>query len=180
MNWEEMFDYLDQYEFVHADEEFTTKGRFNMRQPDRFEELMGPGTLELAITAGHFLCRPKPAHRADLLAGLAWMEAHPEVPIWHDQALIHVTVGLAKWPALNLCKPPQNWASSWAGDYKNSLEIIRTIQTGRRPISHLHYSGGIASGTNPSTSCSFPPVGQGTQAKATAWAFVGVQWTARH
>jgi hypothetical protein len=148
MNWEELFSYLDEYELVHADEEFTTKGRFNMRQPDRFEELMGPGTLELAMTAGHFLCRPKPGHPADLLAGLAWMEAHPEVPIWHDQALMHITVVLAKWSVLNLCKPPHNWASSWAGDYKNVLETMRTIQVDRKPISHLHYSGGIGSGTN--------------------------------
>jgi len=149
MNWEELFSYLDEYDLVHADEEFTTQGRFNMRQPARFEELMGPGTLQLAITAGHFLCRPRPSHRGDLLSALAWMEAHRDVPIWHDQALLHVAIVLARWPALNLCKPPHNWASSWAGDYKNALDLIRTIQSQRRPISHIHYSGGIASGTSP-------------------------------
>ncbi len=149
MNWEELFPYLGEHEVVHADQEFMTNGRFNLRQPVRFEELLGESALDLAMTAGHFLCRPRAQHQSDLLKGLAWMEAHPEVPIWHDQALLHVTVALAKWRTLNLCKPPHHWASSWAGDYRNSLEIIRTIQAERRPISHIHYSGGVASGTNP-------------------------------
>ena len=149
MNWEELFSHLENYELVHADEEFTTGGRFNLVQPARFEELMGPGALESAVTAGHFLCRRSSRHTADLLAGLDWMEAHPDIPIWHDQALLHVTLALAKWQVLNLCKPPYNWASSWAGDYKNVLDLIRIIQVERRPISHLHYSGGIASGARP-------------------------------
>ena len=110
---------------------------------------MGPGTLESAVTAGHFLCRRSPRHTADLLAGLGWMEAHPDIPIWHDQTLLHVTLALAKWRVLNLCKPPHNWASSWAGDYKNVLELIRTIQVERRPISHMHYSGGIGTVAHP-------------------------------
>ena len=149
MNWEEMFSYLEDRDLVHADYEFTTKGEFNMRQPEHFEELVGKGALDLAITAGHFLCRRSPQHTDDLLAGLAWMEAHPDVPVWNDQVLLHVTVVVAKWRTLNLCKPPYSWASSWAGDYKNVLELIHTIQAERRPISHLHFSGGIASGTNP-------------------------------
>ena len=149
MNWEELFPHLDNYELVHADNEFDTGGIFNLIQPARFAELMGPGALQSAVTAGHFLCRRSPRHTADLLAGLGWMEAHPDIPIWHDQALLHVTLVLAKWQVLNLCKPPHNWASSWAGHYKNVLELIRTIQVERRPISHLHFSGGIATGTQP-------------------------------
>ncbi len=149
MNWEELFPYLENYDIVHADQEFTTGGKFNMRQPDRFEELMGAESLQAAMTAGHFLCRRSPRHAADLLAGISWMEAHPEVPIWHDQALMHVTLVLAQWRVLNLCREPHRWASSWAGDYKNVLDLIRTIQVERRPISHLHYSGGIATGTEP-------------------------------
>jgi hypothetical protein len=148
MNWEELFSYLDTYDLVHADLEHTTNAVYNMRQPARFEELMGPGSLEFAMTAGHFLCRPKPRHRSDLLAGLAWMETHPDVPIWHDQALMHVTLALAKWPVLNLCKPPHNWAGTHAGSYENAWEVIRAIQLGKRPISHLHFSGGVASGTS--------------------------------
>jgi hypothetical protein len=147
MNWEDLFPYLGNYEMVHADREYSTEGAFNLRQPARFEELMGPGSLELAVTAGHFLCRPQAQHRADLLAGLAWMEAHPEVPIWHDQALMHVTLALAKWPALNLCKPPHDWACSHAGSYENIWDVIRVIQVERRPISHMHFSGGVATRT---------------------------------
>jgi hypothetical protein len=147
MNWEELFPFLETYELVHADLEYKTKGVFNMRQPARFEELMGPGSLESAMTAGHFLCRPRAQHRADLLSGLAWMEAHREVPMWHDQALMHVTLTLAKWPALNLCKPPNNWACTHAGSYKKVWDVIRAIQVEKRPISHLHFSGGIATGT---------------------------------
>ena len=77
------------------------------------------------------------------------MEAHRDLLIWHDQTLLHVTLVLARWRALNLCKPPHNWASSWAGDYKDVLELVRTIQVERRPISHMHYSGKIGSGTRP-------------------------------
>jgi hypothetical protein len=149
MNWDELFTHLNDYELVHADKEYLTGGVFNFRQPRRFEELMGPGSLQEAVTAGHFLCRPKPQHRKDLLDGLAWMEAHPEVPLWHDQTLMHVTLALAKWPVLNLCKPPHNWASSFAGEYANVLDVCRTIQVQRRPLSHLHFSGGIAKGTMP-------------------------------
>jgi hypothetical protein len=147
MNWEELFPYLENYDVVHADYEFTTGGRFNLREPRRFEELMGPGSLEAALTAGHFLCRRSPEHPAHLLAGLAWMEAHPDIPIWQDQSLLHITLLVAQWRVLNLCKPPHNWASSWAGDYKDVLELVRTIQVERRPISHMHYSGKIGNGT---------------------------------
>ena len=60
-----------------------------------------------------------------------------------------MTLILAKWRVLNLCKPPHNWASSWAGDYKDVLELVRTIQVERRPISHMHYSGKIGTGLRP-------------------------------
>ncbi len=149
MNWEKLFSYLEENEIVHADTEYRTGGRFNLSQPDRFKELLGPDALESAITAGHFLCRRSPRHVNDLLAGLAWMEAHTDVPKWHDQALLHITLELAKWPTLNLCKPPHNWACTWAGSYGNVLDIFRVIQVDGHPISHLHYSGGIATGTQP-------------------------------
>ncbi len=149
MNWEDLFPWLDNYDLVHADCEFTTGGRFNLRDPQKFEELMGPGSLEAAMTSGHFLCRRSPSHPADLLAGLSWMESHRDLLIWQDQVLLHVTILVAKWQVLNLCKPPHHWASSWAGDYKDMLELIRTIQVDRRPITHIHYSGGLGSGAQP-------------------------------
>jgi len=111
MNWEELFPYLDGHDVVHADYEFTTGGKFNLRNPRRFEELMGPGSLEAALTSGHLLVRRSPRHPADLLAGLSWMEAHPDLLIWQDQVLLHVTLLVAQWRVLNLCKPPHNWAS---------------------------------------------------------------------
>ena len=149
MNWEEMFGFLGDYELVHADYEYRTGGIYNLRQPERFEELLGPGALEQAITAGHFLCRRSAQQVDDLRAGLGWMEAHPAVPKWHDQALLLVAAVLGKWRALNLCKPPHDWASSWAGDYRNSLDVVRTVQALRQPLSHLHFSGGTPSGTAP-------------------------------
>ncbi|MGA3131737.1 MAG: hypothetical protein ABSD59_13105 [Terracidiphilus sp.] len=149
MNWEELFPWLENHDMVHADYEFTTGGRFNLREPRRFEELMGAGSLEAAMTSGHFLCRRLPGHAADLLAGLAWMEAHRDLLIWQDQVLLHITLLVRQWRVLNLCKPPHNWASSWAGDYKDVLELVRTIQVERRPISHMHYSGKIGTGLRP-------------------------------
>jgi hypothetical protein len=47
---------------------------------------------------------------------------------------------------LNLCKPPHNWLSSWAGDYVNSHQIIQMIQSSNTNISHIHYSGGKPKG----------------------------------
>lgn len=149
MNWEELFPWLENRDLVHADCEFTTGGRFNLREPRKFEEIMGAGSLEAAMTSGHFLCRRSPRHPADLLAGLAWMESHRDLLIWQDQVLLHVTILVAQWRVLNLCKVPHNWASSWAGDYNDMLELVRTLQVDRRPISHIHYSGGLGSGTKP-------------------------------
>jgi hypothetical protein len=149
MNWEEMFSFLEDHELVHADHEFLTGLVFNLQQPERFEELMGPGALDKAITAGHFLCRRSLRQVEDLLAGVSWMEAHAEVVKWHDQALIHVTVALAKWRVLNLCRPPHLWGCSWAGSYKNLFDVLRTVQASHHPVSHLHYSGGTPSGAAP-------------------------------
>lgn len=149
MNWEGLFAYLADHDLVNADNEYTTGGKYNMQQPERFEEIFGKGALESAITAGHFLCARKPNHPVDLLKALSWMEAHPEIPKWHDQALLLVALVQSKWPTLNLCKPPHNWASSWAGHYADNFDVIRTIQARRQPISHLHYSGGVPTGTKP-------------------------------
>ena len=149
MNLEELFSWLENRDLVHADCEYTTGGKFNLRDPRKFEELMGPGSLEAAMTSGHFLCRRSPRHPADFLAGLSWMESHRDLLIWQDQVLLHITLLLANWQVLNLCKPPHDWASSWAGDYSDMLELVRTLQVDRRRISHIHYSGGLGSGTRP-------------------------------
>jgi hypothetical protein len=172
MNWEELFSHLQQFEIVHADQEYLTAGIFNFHQPERFEELLGPGALDRAVTAGHFLCRRSPRHPSDLLSALAWMEANPGIAKWHDQALLHVTLALVKWPALNLCKPPHNWASSWAGDFKNGLDLLRTVQVARKPVSHLHYSGGIGTGARPMDEFLFAQLSPRQRNRRLLWALM--------
>lgn len=175
MNWEELFPHLQQFEIVHADQEYLTGGRFNFDLPEQFESLLGAGSLQLAITAGHFLCRRSAHQTEDILKALSWMEAHPEIPKWHDQALLHVTLVLAKWPALNLCKPPHNWASSWAGDYRNELDLLRTVQVARKPISHLHYSGGIWTGARPIDGLLSAELSERQRNRSLLWALIREQ-----
>ena len=146
MNWEELFPYLAAADLVHADMEYSTRGKFNFVQPERFEEMMGAGSLEQAVTAGHFLCRPDERQKQHLMAAAEWIQAHPEIAKAHDQAMMHLAIVMGGWKALNLCKPPHSWASSWAGDYANVLDVLAMTQGRCRKISHLHYSGGHPSG----------------------------------
>ena len=144
-NWEHMFDFLPGYDLVNADEEYTTKGCFNHDRPDEIERIFGAGALEKAITAGHFAARRSPKMVADMTAALHWVKENRGIAKKHDQSLMHVALLLGEWKALNLCKPPHNWLSSWAGDYKNPLALVLSIQAGpvdkKVNISHLHYSG---------------------------------------
>lgn len=172
MNWEELFPHLQQYEIVHADDEYRTRGVFNLFDPDRFEGLLGPGALDVAMTAGHFLCRRSTRHPEDILDALSWMEAHPAIPKWHDQTLLHVTLARAKWPVLNLCKPPYSWASSWAGHYKNLLDVFRIIQVTGQSISHLHYSGGIGTGARPMDELLFSRFSPAQRNRRLIWSLV--------
>ena len=54
MNWEDLFPYLENHDVVHADYEFTTGGKYNLRQPRGFEELMGQGSLRGGAHGGTF------------------------------------------------------------------------------------------------------------------------------
>lgn len=146
MNWEELFGHLQQFELVHADCEYTTGGRFNFNQPEVFEQIMGANSLQQAVTAGHFLCRRDPRQCEFLLGAARWMVDHANIAKPHDQALLHIAVVLGNWKVLNLCKPPHKWASSWAGDYRDALDVIITIQARQQKISHIHFSGGVPSG----------------------------------
>lgn len=83
-------------------------------------------------------------------AAVNWFNQNSEIPIKHDQTLIHIAALLGDWKLLNLCKAPHNWLSTWSGDYKNSLDLIHAIQGCEERtstedekvfISHLHYSG---------------------------------------
>ncbi|WP_146209281.1 hypothetical protein [Coraliomargarita sinensis] len=139
-NWQVLFDLLDNYDLLHADEEYTTKGRFNYHNPDVIKTSFGEGALEEAITAGHFVARKSDKLVSGMRRAIKWIEANKDVCKAHDQTMLHLAAMLGDWNCLNLCKPPNNWLSSWAGDYKTPLKLIQSGQAGRK-ISHLHYSG---------------------------------------
>jgi hypothetical protein len=145
-NWEDLFDHLDEFDLVHADEEYTTKGKFNYDKPELVKIAFGEFALESAITAGHIVVKKNNKMIEDIYKAIDWFKKNPHIPKKHDQALLHIASLLGKWEMLNLCKPPFNWLSSWAGDYGNTLEIIQKIQTKATNISHLHYSGGEPKG----------------------------------
>lgn len=140
-DWSKLLGYLDEYDLVHADEEYTTGGRFNFRSPGVCETAFGKGSLERALTAGHFAARRSSIFSDSMRKALEWMRDNADACYLQDQTMMHIGALMGNWNCLNLCKPPHNWLSSWAGDYKNTLEVIQRIQHGRR-ISHLHYSGG--------------------------------------
>jgi hypothetical protein len=164
MDWSELFAYLDegQTSVVHADQEYVTNGCFNIDDPAAFTTAFGPTALAAAITAGHFAARKRDGQLADLRRALAWMTTHPGVTKRHDQALLHLAVLLGGWQVRNLCKPPDNWASSWSGDYATPMALVQTLNGAvRRRLSHLHYSGGWPDGSKPievllHTDCSAP------------------------
>ena len=150
-NWENLFEYLPGYHIVHADEEYTTGGKFNYHKPEKVKESFGDTALDSALTAGHFLAKRDYKMLTDLKSAIEWFHLNPDVPIKHDQALIHIASLIGKWKMLNLCRGPHNWLSTWAGDYKNSMDLIHSIQFSNsfKAISHLHYSGNTPQGNLP-------------------------------
>lgn len=148
IDWTEMFEYLDKYTIVHADHEYDTQGRYNFKKIDTVEKLYGEKIYDYAITAGHFLCKKSPKHVLDIKSALNWMKDHSEAVKWHDQTLLQMSCLLGEWKKINLCRHPYNWGSSWHGDYKNVLDVMHTIQQGKR-ISHIHYSGYTPRGVEP-------------------------------
>ena len=148
-NWENLFDYLPSHDLVHADEEYTTKGRFNYNKPELVQDLFGPLALESAITAGHIVVKRNEQMVTDINNAVEWFKKNPHIPKKHDQSLMHIASLLGKWNMLNLCKPPYNWLSSWAGDYRNSLQLIHKMQLSGNNISHIHYSGSTPKGNMP-------------------------------
>lgn len=151
MNWDRMFEYLNEFDFVHADEEYITHGQFNYYDPDAVERIFGKGSLLTAFTAGHFVARQHKGFVSDMRMAINWYQKNPSIPKKHDQALMHIASLLGNWKILNLCRVPNNWLSPWAGDYDNTLSLIQAIQKNgyTHPISHIHYSGYKPSGTNP-------------------------------
>ena len=158
MNWERLFEFTEGFDLVHADKEYTTLGIYNYLQPQKVKEIFGKDSLKSAITAGHILVKKNLKMINDMNAAVNWFNQNPEIPIKHDQALIHIAALLGDWKLLNLCKAPYNWLSTWSGDYKNSLDLIQTLQrcneqilvsSEKVTISHLHYSGRDRLGLEP-------------------------------
>ncbi|NML63652.1 hypothetical protein HHL22_00360 [Hymenobacter sp. RP-2-7] len=148
-NWEILFSYLNKYELVHADEEYTTNGLYNYNRPESVKEIFGELSLLSAVTAGHLVVKRNEKMIIDIKNAIEWFKNNPDIPKKHDQSLLHVATLLGSWNILNLCKPPHNWLSSWAGDYKNSLHLVQSIQLNDSRISHIHYSGGSPKGNLP-------------------------------
>jgi len=145
-NWETLFDHLSGFDVVHADEEYTTNGRYNYTKPEIIQLLFGINALESAITAGHIVVKRNSGMVNDINNAIVWFNQNSGIAKKHDQSLLHIASLLGDWRVLNLCKSPHNWLSSWAGDYKNSLQIIQHIQNKNVNISHLHYSGSSPKG----------------------------------
>jgi hypothetical protein len=139
-NWNELFDHLEGYDLVHADKEYTTNGYYNYSKPESIKAIFGQNALESAMTAGHIVVRKRDKMIDDINAAVEWFKNNPAVPYRHDQSLMHIASLIGNWRVLNLCRS-FNWLSSWAGDYKNTLEIIQQIQNSNSKISHIHYSG---------------------------------------
>tara|TARA_B110000003_G_scaffold221342_1_gene221327 strand:+ start:322 stop:1326 length:1005 start_codon:yes stop_codon:yes gene_type:complete len=128
MNWQHLFDYAKDVDLVHADEEYTTKGKFNYNYPKLVDNIFGENSLKTAITAGHILINKREKMIKDMLAAVDWFIENPTIPKYHDQSLLHISSLIGDWKLLNLCKGPYNWLSSWSGDYTNSLDLIHAIQ----------------------------------------------------
>lgn len=141
IDWTQLVDKLEYYDLVHADQEFTTGGKYNFSNPSVPELEFGPNFHLCAITAGHFAAKKSHHFLDSLHDAMTWMKSNQSACLMHDQTLMHLAVVIGNLKVLNLCKPPHSWLSSWAGDYSNSLEVIHLLHKGYH-ISHLHYSGG--------------------------------------
>jgi hypothetical protein len=140
-DWTELFKYLDEFNFVHADWEYKTNGKYDFDKPEKLKSFFGDNCLYSALTSGHLLVRKNDQMINDIYKAVEWFKQNPDIPKKNDQSLMHVASLIGNWRKLNLCQPPYNWLSSWAGDYKNALEIIQNVQIGKARISHIHYSG---------------------------------------
>lgn len=148
-DWTLLFKYLDNNHIVHADEEYITEGKYNYDKPEQVKRIFGEAALDSAITAGHMVVRKTPEMITNFNSAVQWFKDHPDIPKKHDQTLLHVASLIGDWKTVNLCKPPHDWLSSWAGDYKNSLEVVQKIQASGTRMSHIHYSGGTPDGGAP-------------------------------
>lgn len=176
-NWENLFDYLADFDVVHADEEYITNGKYNYNKPELIKSIFGKSSLESAITAGHIVVKRNTKMIDDINAAVSWFKQHADIPKKHDQSLIHVASLLGNWKILNLCRS-HNWLSTWAGDYENSLQIIQMIQSQNTRISHIHYSGGTPDGTRAIQDLLF--AGDSDSDRIKKLAFIGFKFSIRY
>jgi hypothetical protein len=144
-NWDAYFQHLEGADLVHADEEYRTGGKYNYLDPAAIEREFGPDALESQLTAGHFAARRRTDITAIFRRALVWIRGHPGIAREHDQAFFHLAMLLSPLRTVNLCRPPHDWRSTWAGDYRNSLAVVQAAQ-GPGRLLHLHYSGGTTEG----------------------------------
>lgn len=140
-DWTSLIDVLDDYDYVHADNEYLTNSVWNFRDPSLLENYFGPLAHQSAMTAGHFAAKQSPIFAESFALALEWMTRNSEGCILHDQTLMQVASLIGSWKCLNLCKPPSGFLCSWAGSYMNTLDLIHRLHCGSK-ITHLHYSGG--------------------------------------
>lgn len=140
-NWEHLFTYLDEVDFIHADEEYKTKGIYEYNFPEKVADIFGKRTFENAFNAGFFIANKNDCFLKDIPKAIQWFQQHRELPKKHDQALLNIASFIGNWKTLNLCKDPYPFLSTWSLDYKHPLEIIQKIQTTGKKIIFLHYAG---------------------------------------
>jgi hypothetical protein len=139
-DWSLMINHLSDYDFVHADNEYKTQSRYNFKDVSIPEALFDPSFHLQALTAGHFAAIRSQKFIDSFYSAIDWMAVNHKACKLHDQTLFQVASLLGRWKSLNLCKEPNNYLSSWAGAYPNTLNLIQKIQNGNS-ITHLHYAG---------------------------------------
>jgi hypothetical protein len=143
-DWAPYLDALDGFDLVHADQEYTTGGKYNYPDPPAIKRELGAGALDSLLTAGHFAARKKEGITAVFERTIAWIRQHPDISGEHDQAFLHLAILLGPLRAQNLCRT-QQWPGTWAGNYRNALDVVQAAQ-GPGRLLQLHFSGGMSGG----------------------------------
>jgi len=140
-NWENLFEYIEDNDILHADCEYQLHGKYSYRKSEGMVEHFGENVFDKALNAGHFLINKKDKQLADLKAASLWMKSHADIPIMHDQALVHIASVVGGWSDKNLCKPGSDWVNPAATRHKNTLSLIQSLSRQGGKMSHLHYAG---------------------------------------
>lgn len=140
-NWDTLFNFLRDADFVHADQEYMGRGIYEYKNPDEVAVLFGERTFSSAFNAGFFVASNNDFFKEDFVEAINWFKENHNLPKNHDQALMNIASLIGDWKTLNLCKSPHSFLSTWSFDYKNSLDIINKIQSTNKKVIFLHYAG---------------------------------------